>query len=266
MIIDLNGTLQNADSARIDPADRGFTLGDGVFETIRVRGGKPNRIEAHLARLREGAGTLGITMPTPDVGIVKRLAGVLEANDLSDAVVRLTLSQGPGPRGLLPPDPGFPTLMISAAPLPPPGGPVTAIIALTTRRNEHSPLSRIKSLSYLDSVIARREAESYGADDALLMNSEGRLAESTISNLFLMINGAILTPPVSEGALPGVMRADILARFRGEEQPLTPDDLSRAEEAFLTNALGIRPLVAVAGQPIGDGQPGLITQLLAARL
>ncbi|NKB43618.1 MAG: 2-keto-4-methylthiobutyrate aminotransferase [Alphaproteobacteria bacterium] len=266
MIIDLNGTQMEATEARIDPADRGLTLGDGVFETIRVRGGKPDRFEAHVARLRDGAKVLGIVMPTTDSGIETRLIDVVKANELSDAVVRITLSHGVGPRGLLPPDPAVPTLMITASSRPDIAGPVKAIIAMTTRRNEHSTTARIKSLSYLDNVIARREAAGYEVDDALLLNTQGRLAESTIANVFLMINGALLTPPVSDGALPGVMRADLIARFRAEEHPLEIDDLARAEEAFLTNALGIRPLIEVAGQPIGDGEPGLITQMLAARL
>jgi branched-chain amino acid aminotransferase len=266
MIIDLNGTLTDTGAARIDPADRGFTLGDGVFETIRVRHGRPDRLEAHLARLRDGAKTLAIPVPATDNGIADRIAAVLKENDLDAAAVRITLSHGTGPRGLLPPDPATPTLVISASALPPPPVPVRAIIAFTTRRNEFSPTARIKSLSYLDNVIARREAAGYGADDALLLNTQGRLAESTISNLFLLIHGELLTPPVDDGALPGVVRADIITRFRGREQSLTPDDLGRAEEAFLTNALGVRPLIEVAHQPIGDGAPGLITQMLAARL
>jgi branched-chain amino acid aminotransferase len=266
MILDFNGTQMDAAEAKLDPTDRGFTLGDGVFETLRVRGGTPDRFEAHMARLRDGAKTLGIPMPTSDSGIRNRLTKVLEANNLVNAAVRMTLSHGPGPRGLLALDPAFPTFIITATALPAAAGPVKAIIALTTRRNEHSPLARIKSLSYLDNVIARREAAHYDADDALLLNTQGRLAESTISNLFLLINGALLTPPVAEGALPGVVRADLIKRFRAEEQTLEIDDLARAEEAFLTNALGVRPLVEVAGQPIGDGQPGLITQMLVERL
>lgn len=266
MIIDLNGTLTEDTDARVDPSDRGLTLGDGVFETIRVRNKQPDRFDAHMARLRDGAKTLGIPMPTTDSGIASRIAGVTEANALEDAAVRVTLTRGSGPRGLLPPDPAFPTLLISAGPLPPPSPAVRAIIAATTRRNEYSPLSRIKSISYLDNVIARHEAAPYGVDDALLLNTQGRLAESTISNLFLMIDGALLTPPVEEGALPGVMRAELIARFRAEEHPLEVSNLGRAEEAFLTNALGIRALIEVAGQPIADGEPGLITQMLAARL
>lgn len=266
MIIDLNGTLTEDTAARIDPSDRGLTLGDGVFETIRVRNKEPDRFEAHMARLRDGAKTLGITMPTTDVGIGTRISAVVDANALDDAAVRVTLTRGVGPRGLLPPEVAFPTLLITAGPLPPPGPPVRAIIAATTRRNEHSPVSRIKSISYLDNVIARQEAQPYGVDDALLLNTQGRLAESTISNLFLMIDSTLLTPPVADGALPGVMRADLIARFRAEECALEVNDLGRAEEAFLSNALGIRPLVEVAGQPIGNGESGLITQMLAARL
>lgn len=266
MIIDLNGQHCESDVATIDVADRGFTLGDGVFETIRVRNVKADRFEAHMTRLRAGAKVLGITMPTTDSGLEKRLIAVLEANNLSHAVVRVTLSHGAGPRGLLPPDVASPTLVIAAAPLPEPAGPVKAILAMTVRRNEFSASSQMKTLSYVDNVIARREAEEYGADDALILNTQGRLAESTISNIFLMINGALLTPPVSDGALPGVMRADLIARFRAEEHPLELDDLVRAEEAFLTNALGVRALVSVADKPIADGEPGLVTQMLAARL
>lgn len=266
MIVDLNGKLQDSEEVRIDPTDRGFTLGDGIFETLRIKNGKPKRLDAHLARMRHGAKTLAITMPTTDAGIAKRIDAVLAANDLTDATVRMTLSRGVGARGLLPPETEAPVLLITAGPLPPPVDSVRAIIAFSIRRNEHSPLARIKSISYLDNVIARQEAAGYGADDALLLNTQGRLAESTISNLFLLIDGALLTPSVDEGALPGVVRADLIAKFRAEETQLEVDDLGRADEAFLTNALGVRPLVEVAGQPIGDGEPGLLTQMLAARL
>lgn len=266
MIVDLNGRQCVNTEARIDPADRGFTLGDGIFETIRINKSKARRFEAHMARLRDGAKVLGLTVPTTDAEIESRIEALVQANDLIDAAVRVSLSRGPGVRGLIPPDPSAPTLLISASPLPPPAEPARAIIAFSTRRNEHSPTSRIKSLSYLDNVIARQEAEQYGANEALLLNTQGRLAEATISNLFLLIDGALLTPSVAEGALPGVVRADLLAKFRGQEAHLEVDDLGRAEEAFLTNALGVRPLIEVAGQAIGDGQPGLVTQMLAARL
>ncbi|MFL2770620.1 MAG: aminotransferase class IV [Rhodospirillaceae bacterium] len=266
MIIDLNGTLKENHEVCIDPDDRGFTLGDGVFETLRIKGGVVRRLEAHLRRLRQGAKTLAITMLPTDAVIAKRVNTLVAANNLNDAAVRVTLSRGKGARGLLPSEPETPVLLITATTLPPPEESVRAIIAFSTRRNEHSPLARIKSISYLDSVIARQEAAGYGVDDALLLNTQGRLAESTISNLFLLIGGELCTPAVKEGALPGVVRADLITKFHAKETQLNPDDLSRADEAFLTNSLGIRPLVEVGGQPISDGQPGLITQMLAARL
>ncbi|MDG2319897.1 MAG: aminotransferase class IV [Rhodospirillaceae bacterium] len=266
MIVDLNGKQIESEAARLDPSDRGFTLGDGLFETIRVKSGKPKRLEAHLARLRAGAKVLAMTVPTTDKGIAKRVDSVVSANGLTDAAVRLTLSRGPGARGLLPPEADAPTLLITATPLPPPPEAARAIIAYSTRRNEQSPLAKIKSLSYLDNIIARQEAAGYGANEALLLNTQGRLAEATIANLFLLIDGLLVTPSVEEGALPGVVRAELIAKFRAEEGRLEVNDLGRGEEAFLTNALGVRPLIEVAGQPIGDGQPGLVTQMLAARL
>lgn len=266
MIIDLNGKHTESRDALIDVADRGFTLGDGIFETIRVRDGKPDRFTAHMTRMRYGAKILGIPMPTTSLDVEIRLTKIVEANNLRNAVVRLTLSHGPAPRGLLPPDVAAPTFVITASPLPKTASSVKAILAIKVRRNEFSASSRIKSLSYVDNVIARREAAEYGADDALILNTQGRLAESTVSNLFLMINGTLLTPPVSDGALAGVMRADLISHFRAEEQPLEVDDLAKAEEAFLTNALGVRALIAVADQPIGDGEPGPTTRILATKL
>jgi branched-chain amino acid aminotransferase len=142
-------------------------------------------------------------------------------------------------------------------------GPARVVIAREVRRNAHSPLARIKALSYLDNILARLEAQERGADDALLLNTEGRLAESTIANLFVVLaNGTIVTPPVTEGALPGVRRATLLAELGAEERPLPPEALDDAREAFLSNALSIRPLVAVDGRPIADGMPGGLTRRL----
>lgn len=166
MIVDLNGTQIETTSALLDATDRDFTLGDGVFEIIRVRGGIPKRLDAHLTRMRNGAKTLTMTMPTTDNGIAKRIDGVVAANDLSDAAIRVTLSRGPGAEGLLPPDPIIPTLLITAVPLLPLPRAVRAIIAQSTRRDEQSPLSWIKSLSYLDNGDALQEAAAYGMEEA----------------------------------------------------------------------------------------------------
>ena len=261
MKVYLNGDLMAASDARIDPADRGLTLGDGLFETIAVRGGKPARLDAHLARLRDGARVIGLDVPVSDQALADALLEVAEANHIAEGVLRLTLTRGPGPRGISPPDPARPTLLITGWPgdLAAPE-PVTAVIAAATRRNEHSPLSRIKSTNFLDGILAVREAAGKGADDSLLLNGAGNLAEASAANLFLVIGGEAVTPPVADGALPGVMRADVIRDLPAAERTLGPGDLSQASEAFLTNALSVRALVAVDGAAIGDGKPGPVTE------
>lgn len=260
----LDGKLVDSTEARIDPLDRGFTLADGLFETLRVRSGRPLRLSAHLARLHAGAGALGIPIPRSDKDIGDALVATLIANGLSDGMMRLTLSRGPAAYGMHSPTETRPTLLIFTIPgrIEPP--PARAIIATVTRRNEFSPTARFKTLNHLDDVLARREAEQKGADDALLLNSQGRLVESTVANLFLVIDGDVLTPPVSEGAMPGVMRAEVIDRLGAATAQLNPADLTSASEAFLTNASGIRSLVMVDRKPIGNGREGPVTTRLKA--
>jgi branched-chain amino acid aminotransferase len=266
MKISINGVLTDANAARIDPTDRGFTLGDGLFETIVVRKGVARHLKAHVARLRSGAEILGIPLRSDERHISGLIEALVTANALTDAVVRLTLTRGPGARGLASPPHPTPTMVITANPLPPPAEPAKVIIAKSTRRNEHSPLARIKHLNYLDNILARREAEAAGADDALLLNTAGRIAESTVANVFVLVDSFMLTPPVEDGALPGIMRHEAMKLSRAEERPIDPEMLSRASEVFLTNALGVRPVTHIDGKAVGDGEPGLITQLLATRL
>jgi branched-chain amino acid aminotransferase len=248
-IVWLDGTLIATADARIDPSDRGLTLGDGLFETILVRGGQGRRLPAHWTRLRQGAALLGLTVPVDDAALSEAVTAVAAANGLTDAAVRLTLTAGSGPRGLLRPETLRPTLLLTAAPLPtPPFGPVRLVLAEGTRRNEHSPLSRIKSLNYLDSILARREAVERGADDAILLNSQGRLAEASAANLFLQLDGVWVTPPVAEGALPGTARAALIEAWQAEERPLTVAELSRATAIILSSALSLRPAAVQSDQ------------------
>lgn len=244
----LNGTLQDAEAARIAPTDRGFTLGDGLFETIKARDGAPLRLEAHLARLRRGAGFLAL--PVPRIDFAAALSETLAANGLSDGVLRLTLSRGPAPRGVLPPKEPEPSLLITAGSLPP-DGPVRLVVARVTRRNEFSPLCGIKSLNYLDNILARQEAAGRGADDALILNTQGRIAETSMANVFVVKDGALVTPPLKDGALPGILRAELL-KLGAIEQPLVPGDLARVKEMFLTTSLGIRSVDEVEARPLGD--------------
>ena len=257
----LTETAKTLLEAAIDPTDRGLTLGDGVFETMAVRGGQVSRLAAHLTRLRNGLGVLGIEAPMADEGLTEALNSVIEANAIIEGVVRLTITQGPAPRGLLPPETPAPSLIIAAsANAPGPGGHVTAIIVTGTRRNEQSPLSRIKSLNYLDNILAAREAMEKGADEALLLNCTGKLASAPSSNLFAVIGGELVTPPTVDGCLDGVMRGEVLKALNGSERSLSPDDLAGASEAFLTNCLSVRPLMSVDGTVIGNGHAGPITE------
>lgn len=265
----LNGRLLPAADARIDPSDRGLLLGDGLFETMRATGGHVPLLARHWARLREGAALLGLPCP-PEETVARAVGELLPAGGLTDAAIRLTLTRGPAPRGLPPPDEPSPTLLFAAFPLPPRAGPVRAVIAAATRRNERSPLCRVKALGYLDQLLALREARDRGADDALLLNTRDRLACATAANLFLVRGRELLTPPLGEGALPGVTRALALEfapalGLEPRELPLGPAALGGADEAFLTSSLRlVTPLAAAEGRAFAG--PGPATQRIDAAL
>ena len=194
----LNGRLLPEAEAGLSIFDRGFTLGDGIFETLRVCEGRPLWLDDHLARFQHGAGVLGIPLPFEDRAIRRGLAELIEASGHQQASLRLTLSRGPSrARGLWPPaSPATPTLLAVVSPFPGTGRPpLRLIVAGTVRRNEHSPLSLIKSLNYGDNILARREADSRGADDALMMNGQGRITCGTVGNIFLRFAGVWVTPP-----------------------------------------------------------------------
>ena len=257
-MIHLGGRLIDASAARIDPADRGFLLADGLFETLRVYDGKAFKLEAHLARLAAGARLLDLAMP-PAGEISLAIVDTLGANKLREASLRITLTRGPGQRGLLPPKETTPTLMIAAYPAPErSAAPMSAHIA-SIRRNEYSPLSQVKSLAYLDNVLALQEAATAGCEEALLLNTAGRLAGGSRSNLFVVVDDNLATPPMSEGVLPGITRQTVLDLAREEgiaarEMPLTLADIERATEALICNSLlEVRSLTRIAKREFSPG-------------
>jgi branched-chain amino acid aminotransferase len=269
-MIYVNGEILAEDEVRLSPADRGLLLGDGLFETFRAYRGRVAFARQHLDRLARGAAELDIPLPWSPAALVDALHAVLEANRHLhlEAALRLTLTRGPGPRGLSPPPVPRPTLLISSTPLLHPSSTQVRAALATPRRNEHSPLARIKSLNYLDNILALREAQARGLDEALLLNSAGRLACATAANLFLVLDGGLLTPPERDGALPGITREAVLRiserlGLSASVRSLAPGDLLTAQEAFLTNTLiELCPLVELDGQPIGTGAPGPITARL----
>lgn len=266
----LDGRLVHAADAAVSVHDRGFTLGDGLFETMRAYGRRVFRLGAHLERLERGAARIGLPLPP---ALAHAVQATLDANRLADAAVRLTVSRGAGAGGLAPGEHAAPTVVVTTRPyLPEPAWYTRGLRAVVASGciGEFRPSAGLKQLGYLDHVLALREARAAGADDALLLDSAGHLAEGAASNIFLVEDGALHTPPLSCGILAGITRATVLelAARRGlpvHEEPLAPERLAWAEEAFLTSSLReIVPLVAVDGAAVGGGQPGALTLSLLA--
>ncbi|PCJ69750.1 MAG: 2-keto-4-methylthiobutyrate aminotransferase [Rhodobiaceae bacterium] len=260
MIVWLNGKLIEAAEARIDPADRGFLLGDGLFETLLATHGKIIFADQHLERLAQGANVLGINIGYDAATLIGAMSSLLIANRLEGTprtALRLTLSRGPGPRGLLPPKDTSPTVLIACFPSQAPAHSTTAITT-TVRRNEFSPTSNLKALPYLDQILAKREAVAAGADDALFLNTQGKLACASAANLFLWDSNTLLTPPLSDGCLDGITRRAVIdvAQSAGIgffEESITPATLANVEGAFLTNSLiGMMPLSAIDGRDLKE--------------
>jgi branched-chain amino acid aminotransferase len=236
----VDGRIVPADEPRILVGDRGLTLGDGLFETIRVSGGRAVGLDAHLARLAAGRAVIGLDGVPADEALARALRALIAEAAVEEGAARLTVTRGPGPRGLVPPVGARPTVVITAVPGAAPQGPVRLCVAHSTRRNEWSPLARIKSTNALDAILARREAAARGCDDAVMLNTKGNAAETTIANLFVRLGPLWVTPSVAEGALPGTMRARILGPLGAVERPVSCGELERADEIVLTSALSVR--------------------------
>jgi branched-chain amino acid aminotransferase len=242
----------------IDPSDRGLLLGDGIFETILVRDHRPVWLDAHLERMAAAARELGIAFPRSllesSLALHEEAARPLQAGKMSLAVLRITLTRGPGHRGLAG-EAGPPTLLVTRTPFD--AGlqfqPVRLITA-ATRRNENSAAPRLKTLSCVDNILAAREAAAQGADEALMLNCQGRAACATIGNLFAVTKNGIVTPPIADGALPGIARRTLLDRGLAREAPLAPQDLREAAALFLTNSLRlVRPVSSFDGKAFASG-------------
>jgi branched-chain amino acid aminotransferase len=273
-IVYINGALVERGEARVSPFDRGFLYGYALFETMRSYRGCVFCLDRHLARLMHSAEKLGLATELDPAELERAIYKTLEANKLSDARVRLTVSAGEGERDLAPPKEGTLTIIVIAERLvlPPPQVYEEGIraVIVSTRRNSQSQLSRIKSINYLDSLLAHSEAVALGADEAILLNERGFVAECSTSNIFLVAAGKLLTPSEESGILSGITREVVLelAQVMGiaaREGDIPVADLRRADEAFLTASVReIVPIVSVDGKPIGSGKPGSVTKRLMA--
>jgi len=270
-IVYLNGSLVPLSQARLSPLDWGFLYGYGVFETMRAYSGRIFRLEKHLARLSSSAKSLGIDSGST-ADLEKALNDTLRANNLSDARIRLTLSGGEGEPVPDPLAPRSTTLLIIARSYTPYPRQVykkgfKAIVSYI-RQNTQSPASAMKSLNYLDNLLARREAKLAGADEAILLNEQGFLAEGSSSNIFLISDSTLLTPSQDSGILPGVTREVVMESAHSlgievVERKIAAEELLQVDEAFLTNSLiEIMPLTQVNRQNIGSGRAGAMTRKL----
>lgn len=270
-MIFLNGHFLPENEAKIDPSDRGFLLADGLFETMKACRGQVLLAEKHWERLKRGADYLGIPFTLSLVELKRLMEELLLQNKLTTetASLRLTLTRGPGPRGLMPPQNLQPTLLLTACRWVPPAL-FASLKVVAMRRNELSPLAQIKSLNYLDQVLARRAAMLSGATEAVLLNTKGNIAGASAANIFCVNQqGEILTPSLSDGALPGVTRQVIILLAQRlaltlSEQSLTLADFSDAREIFLTNSLiGVQAVDQVDGKKIMHAIKGTVTEKIA---
>ena len=267
----VNGRLLPAGAPALPVADRAFQLGDGVFETLRVRRGVPIELDGHLRRLHAGLDTLTIRLDWSDAEIAAAIAETVARNAPADAAVRVTVSRGaPESRGLLPAGwrDGHATLVVQAWPNA--GVPAQVLerglraIVSTARRDPSSPLAGVKTVSRAEYVWAKLEADRAGVDDAISLTLDGVVAEATTASLAVVMGSALRTPPLSTGVLAGTTRDWLLSADGAAaigldtgEAAFGLDELLGADEAILCSSVaGILPLVEIDGRPVGKGRPG----------
>lgn len=244
-----NGQTIPSDHACIKHNDRGFTLGHGLFETILIQKGTVPAINYHWNRLETSAPLIGMRLPFSKQEFTGMLSALIHENNLQNktAGARVTVTHGESARGLFPvtPRPNFVMSVFEHTPSLKTN--FSALIA-TTRKNEHTIAARIKSISYLDNILAKQEAMSQGYDEAILLNTASNVADGAITNIFMVKNNRTYTPPIADGALPGVIRSILLEELKAEfpmmiEKSISANELLSADEVFVTNALmGIQPV------------------------
>jgi len=266
----LNRCFVNCSEAKISVFDRGFLYGDGLFETMRAYSGRVFRLKDHLDRLFCSAREIELSLSCSRKYLKESIEKILKMNNLSNAYIRVTISRGVSDPGLVSPAKSYSTLVIVARKM-------KCLSSLTykkgwraivveTRQNQASPLSRLKSLNFLNNILARKEAEAKRVDEGILLNTLGEVTEASTSNIFFVKRGTVITPKEKSGLLPGITRGVVLELVsslgvEAYDKKVFLDDLMVADETFLTNSLiEIMPLVEIDGHPIGNGKPGPVTQ------
>jgi len=272
----IDGKFYSEANAKISVFDHGLLYGDGIFEGIRFYNGRVFRLEEHLARLWDSARSICLEIPMSLREMSEALRQTIRENDLREGYIRLLVTRGVGNLGLNPAQCRKPSVIIITAQIALYSESVyknglTVVTCATRRTNPASLNPAVKSLNYLNNVMARIEANLAGADEALMLNDAGYVSECTADNVFILKHGQIFTPPIAAGALRGITRAvafEIAAELgiKIHETNVTRHDVFIADECFLTGtAAEVIPVIKVDGRPIGNGKPGPITTRTIAR-
>ncbi|MGE0758978.1 MAG: branched-chain-amino-acid transaminase [Pirellulaceae bacterium] len=274
--VHIAGKLYDKEDAKISVYDHGLLYGDGVFEGLRSYNGRVFRLDQHLERLWDSAKAIWLEIPTTKATLAKDIYATLAANDIKDGYIRLVVTRGAGTLGLDPNRTSHPQVIIitdhiSLYPAEYYKNGLE-IVTVSVMRNHPAALSpRIKSLNYLNNILAKIEGLKAGCVEALMLNVKGEVAECTGDNIFLVRRGILTTPSVESGILEGVTREAVIELARGSgrtvrETPITKHDVYIADEVFLTGtAAEVIPVVKVDDRTIGDGHPGPITRDLMER-
>lgn len=271
MLIFLNGSLVPQDEAKVSVLDRGFLYGDGVFETLRAYSGKIFHPDDHIIRLFRSAKAIYLRTPFTEGYIKDALFHTLKENNLKNAYLRLTITRGISNPGLDTEGCLNPTITIVAREF---SGyteelyrvGIRAAIVNTRRIPVSSLNPEIKSLNFLNNIMARVEAREAGASEAFMLSTDGYVAEGTVSNIFIVKEGVIKTPSLSVGILNGVTRSLVIGLAQKNnipltEQPFQPEELYSADECFVTSTLyEVMPVTSINNKPVGNGYPGELTQ------
>jgi branched-chain amino acid aminotransferase len=275
MVVYFDGRYVDSNEAKVSVFDHGLLYGDGIFEGIRIYGGNVFRLEEHLERLELSARAIMLTLPLSRAELAEAVCETCRRNKLEDGYIRLVVTRGVGDLGLAPWSCAKPTLFIIAATISLypqeyyDNG--LAIVTVPTRRIAPDALpAAVKSLNYLNNVLAKIEAKQAGALEAIMLNAQGYIAECTADNVFVVQKGEVITPASSAGALKGITRGTIFEVAKAAGVPIREADLTRydvwcADECFLTGTgAEVIPVVKLDGRVIGSGKPGPITGRILA--